>query len=144
MKGGDVLIYAIIFLPMLMALITWLAGRKHTRLRNLLAAGTTLVELCLTIGLAFLPPMTAKAEGIAGLGICFETDGFRSVYLIIIAFLWLMTMLFGNEYFSHYKDCTRYYFYNLMTLGATMGVFLSADLFTALIFFEIMSFTSYT
>jgi hydrogenase-4 component B len=30
-----------------------------------------------------------------------------------------------------------------MTLGATMGVFLSADLFTTFVFFEIMSFTSY-
>ena len=30
-----------------------------------------------------------------------------------------------------------------MTLGATMGVFLSADLFTTFIFFEVMSFTSF-
>jgi hydrogenase-4 component B len=31
----------------------------------------------------------------------------------------------------------------LMTLGATLGVFLSADLYTTLVFFEIMSFTSF-
>ena len=35
-------------------------------------------------------------------------------------------------------------FFTLFTLGATIGVFLSADLFTVFIFFEIMSFTSYT
>lgn len=39
---------------------------------------------------------------------------------------------------------TRYYFFFLLTQGATVGVFLSADLFTTFVFFEIMSFTSYT
>ncbi|MCD7744397.1 MAG: sodium:proton antiporter [Lachnospiraceae bacterium] len=37
----------------------------------------------------------------------------------------------------------RFYVFFLLTLGATMGVFLSADLYTTFIFFEMMSFTSY-
>ncbi|RAZ94754.1 sodium:proton antiporter, partial [Klebsiella oxytoca] len=36
-----------------------------------------------------------------------------------------------------------FYLFLLWTLGATMGVFLSADLYTTFVFFEIMSFTSY-
>ena len=44
---------------------------------------------------------------------------------------------------AHVARQNRYYLFWLMTLGATMGVFLSADLFTTFIFFEVMSFTSF-
>ena len=59
--------------------------------------------------------------------------------------MWLMTSLLSGDYFAHhYRNRNRYYFFFLLTQGATVGVFLSADLFTTFIFFEIMSFTSYT
>ena len=138
------MLYAMIFFPMLMALAAYLAGKHSRKARNILASLTTAAEFCLAVVLLFLPDLSASISGFAGLGISLETDGFRRVYLVVITFLWLMTTLLGNEYFSHYKNCDRYYFFNLMTLGASVGVFLSADLFTALIFFEIMSFTSYT
>ena len=138
------MLYSLIFLPMGMALLVYLVGTANSRLRNLLAAATTITELVLAVVIALLPNLSAGIDGIAVMGIRLETDGFRRVYLVVIALLWMMTMLLGNEYFSHYSTCNRYYFFNLMTLGATMGVFLAADLFTALLFFEIMSFTSYT
>ncbi len=138
------MLYGLLLFPMGMAFVVWLVGRTNQRLRNLLAALTTVLELGLAGMIALQPDLSAGVDGIAGLGVHFETDGFRRVYLVVIAFLWMLSMLLGNEYFAHYKTCNRYYFFNLMTLGATMGVFMSADLFTALIFFEIMSFTSYT
>ena len=58
--------------------------------------------------------------------------------------MWMMTGFFSPQYFAHYHNRNRYYFFVLMTLGATAGVFLSDDLYTTFIFFEIMSFTSYT
>ena len=137
------MLYGLLLFPMGMAFVVWLVGRSNQRARNLLAALTTVAEFGLTVWIALAPDLSAGIDGVAGLGIQLETDGFRRVYLVVIAFLWMMTTLLGNEYFSHYKTCNRYYFFNLMTLGATMGVFVSADLFTALIFFEIMSFTSY-
>lgn len=137
------MLFVPILFPMAMAFLTWLAGRKSKRARNLLAAVTAIVELGLTVALLLLPEQSAGVEGVAGLCVHLETDGFRKVYLVVIAFLWTMTTILGSEYFSHYKTANRYYFFNLMTLGATMGVFLARDLFTALVFFEIMSFTSY-
>ena len=70
-------------------------------------------------------------------------DGFRSVYTLVAAFMWMMTTVFSKEYFKHYHNRNRYYLFMLLTLGATMGVLLSADLFTTFIFFEMMSLTSY-
>ena len=80
---------------------------------------------------------------ICGHGIGFTIDGFRIVYVAIAIFMWSMTALFSPEYFKHYDHKKRYYFFFWVTFIALVGVFLSKDLFTTFIFFEIMSFTSY-
>lgn len=80
---------------------------------------------------------------ICGLGLGFVLDGFRSIYGCVAAFMWMMTAILSREYFAHLHHRSRFYLFLLWTLGATLGVFLSADLYTTFIFFEIMSFTSY-
>lgn len=134
----------LIFFPMAAGFLCWLLGKRSAILRSNCATITAGVELALTIILAFGENRIEKLSNICSLGIQLELDGFRKVYIIIIAFMWFMTLLLSDEYFSHYHKRGRYYFFNLMTLGATMGVFLASDLFSAFIFFEIMSFTSYT
>lgn len=80
---------------------------------------------------------------ICGFGLNFCMDGFRLIYAGVAAFMWMMTTILSGEYFKYHENVGRFYLFLLMTLGATMGVFLSADLYTTFIFFEIMSFTSY-
>ncbi len=134
----------LILFPICMAPACFLISRKSTAARNLTVLSACLLEFAAAVLLASLPERSASVPGICGIGLSFTVDGFRKIYCLVIAFAWLMTALIGGEYFSHYQDCSRYFFFNLLTLGATMGVFLSSDLFTALVFFEIMSFTSYT
>ncbi|MBO5303379.1 MAG: sodium:proton antiporter [Lachnospiraceae bacterium] len=140
------LFLALVFLPMLCAFLVYFADRKMTgSLRDMLAILAGVVEFVLMLMLA------VKGIGselyipqICGMGLHFCLDGFRSVYGLVAAFMWMMTLLFSKEYLGgHPHHLGRYYFFQLMTLGATLGVFLSADLFTTFIFFEIMSFTSY-
>lgn len=82
-------------------------------------------------------------EGFCGLGMHFKLDGFRMVYLCIAVLMWTVSGIFSKEYMHHYQKKSRYYFFFWATFVATVGVFLSADLYTTFIFFEIMSFTSY-
>lgn len=81
--------------------------------------------------------------GVCGFGLYFVLDGFRMIYGCIAAFMWLMAVLLSGEYFRRHEHVSRFCLFFFWTLGATMGVFLSADLFTLFLFFEIMSFTSY-
>lgn len=80
---------------------------------------------------------------ILGRGISFTTDGFRVTYVYLLTFMWLMAFLFSLEYMKGNKDKVRYYVYNVITYIATIGVFLSADLYTTFLCFEIMSLSSY-
>lgn len=82
-------------------------------------------------------------EGFCGLGLHFTLDGFRLVYVEIALLMWAASGIFSREYMAHYRGKKSYYAFFWATFLATVGVFLSADLYTTFIFFEIMSFTSF-
>lgn len=73
----------------------------------------------------------------------FATDGFRIVYAVLAALLWVMTLLFSKQYFHRHGHLVRYFVFYFITFAAVLGVFFAADLLTLFLFFEIMSFTSY-
>ena len=143
------MITSIVFLPMIAAFLSYGIGRKHKDGRNYFAdiiTGVTFV-LCVILTIQVMTGTAAEADVaipyVCGMGINFTLDGFRALYGTIAAFMWFMTTLFSREYFGHYRNRNRYYLFLLLTLGATEGVFFSADFFTTFLFFEIMSFTSY-
>lgn len=127
-----------VLFPMVMAFAAYFAGRKGQRA----GVATGVVSLAFSLMVALGPDMTVSLPLLTGLKL--TVDGFRRVYIVIICLMWAMTLLLSPEYFRHHHHVGRYYFFNLLTLGATLGVFLAADLYTAFVFFEIMSFTSFT
>ncbi len=127
-----------IFTPFVAAIISALLG-KYEKLRNAVVILATFISLALSVLIAQSP---ARIVCFASLN--FQIGGFNSTYAIIAAFMWFAAALLSPQYFKdHNHKLSRYYFFFLVTMGATLGVFLSADLMTTFIFFEIMSFTSY-
>lgn len=137
----------LVFYPMIGALVSYIIGRFHKTARDYFADFIVISEFAVTLYLFCTFDgsriLSFSIDSFAGLGIGFVLDGFRSVYTLTAALMWIMTTVFSKEYFKHYHNRNRYYLFMLLTLGATMGVFLSADLYTTFIFFEMMSFTSY-
>lgn len=132
-----------ILLPMFVATLGYFFLRKKEDKLYLLTLITNIVVFILCVLLFVSNNQTFNIEKILGLGLHFELDGFRKVYCLIISLMWMMTMLLSYDYFKHHHNLSRYYFFNLFTEGATLGVFLASDLYTALVFFEVMSFTSF-
>ena len=134
-------------LPVLGAVATCLAARRGERLRDriYLTELTLVFALALAgfVGCARGGAFAAALPGICGMGLTFRMDGFRALYALVASFMWLMTGLMSPEYFAHYENRTRYYLFNQLTLLGTLGVFLSDDLYTCFVFFEIMSLASY-
>lgn len=143
---GSVLLFLVLF-PIVGAFISYLIGRRNKTLRDYFVAFVCIIDLLV---MAFLFLRVANGEvfhyyvkDICGQDLHFELDGFRAIYGTICAFMWSMTSLFSHEYFHHYRNRNRYFFFILLTFGGTMGVFLSGNLFTTFIFFELMSMASY-
>lgn len=138
-------IAALVLLPIGAAIAGILLTRAKEKPYYRLALAVTFAEFVLSLVLALCPGCANEwlIGGVTGHGLGFQVDGFRRVYCVIIAFMWWMTMLLSRDYFNHHHKLSRYFFFNLITLGAIEGVFLARDLFTALVFFEIMSFASF-
>ncbi|NLW20112.1 MAG: sodium:proton antiporter [Clostridiales bacterium] len=134
-----------VFLPFAAALPAFLLGRRKGAASLQLMIGANLLVFALALALFLNTKGTASfaIPGFVGLGLNLTADGFRSLYALVAAFMWLMTSLFSPQYFEHGHALGRYSLFSLFTLGATLGVFLSDDLLTAFVFFEILSFTSY-
>ena len=148
-------IFAVIF-PLLAAFAVWLIFRNKRldRDRSVLAivmlvisAVELAVVLCyLLCDWGFFGSGFFAAEiyvGVSGLGLHFIYTGFRGVFAVITAFAWFVTFLYAKEFMKNDTRVIRYDFFNLLTLGATMGIFYAADFFTLFFFFEMMSFTSF-
>lgn len=129
-------------------IIAYCMGRYSKKLRDCFADAVTVLEMGLLCWLSYQflsgQQVSFVSQDLCGLGVSLKLDGFRIVYGFVATFMWAMTTIFSRQYMAHYPRTNRYYMFFLMTLGATVGVFLSADLFTTFLFFEIMSFTSYT
>ena len=127
---------------MCLAPVSWLLGRRSRLWRDRFVIAVGFAELLLAVAAA-LRGGTAALPDVCVTGFTFALDGFRRVYAVVFALMWAMTLLFSPDYFAHHHRRNRYYFFQLLTLGATMGVFLAEDLYTAFVFFEVMSFTSF-
>lgn len=147
----DFLLVFCVFFPMASAVIAYLLGRYKKFIRDVFAEAVTVITflvflflaVCLMMGKLPEKGLAFAIPGVCGFGFYFVLDGFQALYGTVVSFMWMMTTLFSREYFRHYRNRNRYYLFLLITLGATLGVFLSADFYTAFVFFEIMSLASY-
>ncbi len=133
-----------IIIPLISGPAAYLIAEKRESFTDVFACMAALCEFVLSIALFFASGQDIRVS-LFSIPLSFDAGGLHSVYAFITAFMWLATEIFAKEYFDHERDnLGRYQMFMLMTLSATQGVMLSADLMTAFIFFEILSFTSFT
>ncbi len=144
------IIFAVLF-PFAAAVLCWFLFRNRKG-KNDIAAVTMLLVSAVETAAVTVPLLKnitgtqfdiVTIAGVGGLGLHFMYSGFRGVFGVLTALAWFVTFLFSKEYMADDEKVVRYDFFNLMTLGATMGIFYAADFFTLFFFFEMMSFTSF-
>ena len=141
------MILFLILWPFVGALLIRLIARVGKRYREVSVVFISLIQLC-AAGLLMTHVYNGKEirfclGSLCGMRAGFEADSFRSLYVCVSAFMWFCTSMMSKRYFANYRHRTRYYFFFFLTLGGVTGMLLSDDLFTAFIFFEIMSMASY-
>lgn len=135
-----------VFFPMAAGLFAYLLGRWQEKARDMFVLSASALELILVLTLWTNPELadlSVAVEDFCVLGIRFQSGGFHTLMAMLTATGWMAAGVFCREYMVHVHKRNRFYFFWMLTLGATMGVFLSADFFTAFLFFEVMSFTSF-
>ena len=108
-----------------------------------ICAAVLALSIALSVHVAQGAAYAVTLHTFGNLGFSLKMDGFRAIYVTITTFTWLIATLFGREYFAFGKNVGRFQLFSLLTLSATIGVFLSADLFTTFLFFEWVSLCSF-
>ena len=140
---GGYMLPLLVLWPAAGGALAFAIGRSDRRVLDCAVWAVTLIELAAVWFCRGLTGASFVLEGVCGLGLSLRLDGFRLIYAVLTAFMWAVASIFSSEYLTHHKNCRRYHLFVLITQGAMMGVFLSADLFTTFLFFEMMSLSSY-
>lgn len=133
-------------LPGIASFLGWIIGKRSESYRELFNVVMTGIEFLMVI-LLYRQVMENAIEifipDIMGIGLYLKLDAFRYIFVFITTFIWFLTTMYSTQYLIKYKNRNRYYAFFMLTLGSTVGIFLSENILNLFTFFEIMSFTSY-
>lgn len=132
-------------IPFIGALVLLLAG-KRTRIINIPFIASLLVLILGGFGLrnisgggslTFMIPFSGPFAPV------FHMDNLSAVFVMVTALLWLAVSVYTPFYMKHEGKTWGFDLCTLLTQTAVLGIFLAGDLFTMLLFFEIMTIASY-
>ncbi len=80
---------------------------------------------------------------ITPLDLTFRVDGLGFLIALISSFVWLASTIYAISYMDHEENQGRFFIFLALTFAGVMGVPLSGDFLSLLIFFEVMTLASY-
>ena len=126
-----------------------LAARRHPNVRegvSLAAAVAAFALAAITVPAALNLPATSIVLGsIVGLPLALQADALGVLFATLASFLWILTTVYSVGYMRGKREHaqTRYFACFAIVMGATMGVALSANLFSLFLFYEILTIATY-
>ncbi len=145
--GAQLIIGAVIF-PIGSALLLSLFPERSDKARNSTAVFIAAVTAAMVIMLlaevlegrmAFVSLITI----LPGLELAFRADPLAALFGALASVLWVFTVIYSTGYMAHEKNRRRYFVYFLLSLGTTMGIAFSANLFTLYLFYEFLTIFTY-
>jgi multicomponent Na+:H+ antiporter subunit D len=136
-------------IPVLAAFPAYLVGLYSDRNRSMIAVLATFLSFVLA--LSMIPAIlkgqiltfTLLSGEISPVALEFMADPLGIIVASVATFAWFLATVYATEYMKTEHAKGRFYFFWLLTAGATFGVFLTKNLFTLFISFEILSIASW-
>ncbi len=140
-------LYAVI-IPLLGAIILAFIPEKDDHVRNPLAVIISLVTAVIVVSVVRMVMdgniVSYKLLHILpGLEFSFYIDPLGALFAGAASILWVFAVVYSIGYMSHEHKRRRYFVFYLMSLGITMGIAFSANLFTLYLFYELLTLATY-
>ena len=88
-------------------------------------------------------PLVYRLPAVGPYAPTFRADALSAVFVLLAAFLGWVVSIYAREYMKEEGGVRSFDVCTLLTLSAVLGVFLAGDLFTMLLFFELMTIASF-
>ncbi len=137
-----------IVLPLLGLVLMVRLRKRHLNAKNVLplmvAVAVFVVNGYLVIGVLngkvyYLPPFTINEF----LQVYFRIDRLGAVFSSLVSLLWVFVTVYSLGYMKGHGKQLRYFAFFIVSLGVTMGVAYSGNLFTLYIFYELLTLATY-
>lgn len=135
------LVLFVIFLPIVLGLLLPILkfGKVY---RNVFVVATSLITSIISLYIAFFSGFTTftllSLNKVLTIG--FSIDGLSKVFLLIIATLWPLAVLYATEYMEHEKNVDSFFRYYLIAFGIALGLSFSKNAITMYLFYELLTF----
>lgn len=138
---NEVLLYCIIFVPILGSFILPLTARISDKLRNFLSLIFVIISFLFSL---ILLPLAIKGETLTiahtlvlGINFVFVADRLAIFMALVSSFVGAVIVFYSFSYISHYKNQNEYYLMVVLFLGSMMGLIYSGNLIFLYLFWEI-------
>jgi multicomponent Na+:H+ antiporter subunit D len=136
--------------PAVGAVLIALTGERRANLREAwsVAAGVAMFALVASMipeVLSGRSPECVLFRILPGVEVAFRVDALGLLFAVGASLLWILTSFYSIGYMRSLNEHaqTRYFACFALALSATMGVALSANLFTLFLFYEALTFVTY-
>ena len=149
----DVLI-GLPYLPLLIlatslgvAPVIFLLDDAHARARTALNLAAAALKVALVTWLSWQVAQgreyTLRFEMLPGLDFALQTDPLAVLFMALSAVLWLLTTIYAVGYLEKGPHRSRFFGFFSLCVGATVGIAMAGNLFTFLLFYELLTLATY-
>ncbi len=143
-KDASFLLSIGIVIPIIFAMLVFLLNKSGNKVKGELAVFSSALSLAFLLG--FVPQALKGSfqeltliNMLPGISLQLRADPLGLVFSIIAAMMWTLAAAYSVGYMKDEHAQTRYYSFLLLCLAWTIGIGLSANLFTFLVFYELFS-----
>ncbi len=141
---GELMLLLPILIPVIGGLLVWcIPALKDRKKRNtyvfvilLLTAAVTLFTCWGNEGVLTLWSFTDK------IGVSFRIDNVTRLFATLMSVVCLLVGVFAFEYMKHEENEKRFFAFYLIVIGTLNGIYMSSNLVTMYLFYEMMTLTS--
>jgi hypothetical protein len=145
--GGAWAPLAILGTSFVTALVVFLLREEQVRVRTALNLGAAVLKLLLVAWVAFgvlhEQAYQVRVSLTPELAFVLRVDALSLLFMGLSAVLWLITTVYAVGYLEGSANRSRFFGFFSLCVSSTMGIALAANLFTFLVFYELLTLTTY-
>lgn len=133
-----------VFFPMILAIVLPIAKFRE-RARNLYVGAGVVVNFILVMFIFYFigEDKIHLLKLNEFVDIYFRVDKMGMLFSLLVSILWIFTSFYSMEYMKHEGKENRFFSFFILTLGITLGIGFSGNLFTLYIFYELLTLATF-
>ncbi|ANB02563.1 complex I subunit 5 family protein [Ectothiorhodospira sp. BSL-9] len=147
MNDASLLPLMILMTPLCAAPLLFALPERSARLRTAINLGAALLKLVLVSWLSWKVSQGViydlRLTVLPGLEFNLQADPLAILFIALSAVLWLITTVYAVGYLEKGPHRARFFGFFSLCVAATVGIALAGNLFTFLIFYEILTLATY-